>query len=118
MSFSLKFKEEAVELEQENGEFRELAVREMNGRVREEYLGLVSKKGKRTAHGFEVTDYNGFTTALLERCLYWKDGAEYVKVTKKEILEFPSTLVEELTKVANDLNGFKKDADDEDAEGN
>jgi hypothetical protein len=125
MAFTLKFKEEIVEIDNGDEDIKELAVRELSGRQREDYLAIVTKKGKRTAYGFEVVDYNGFTTALLERVLYWKDGDDYTKVTRKEIMDFPASLVEELTGIANDMNGFKTKAkttdtedDLEEAEGN
>ena len=108
---SLKFKEEVLEIEKSDGTPATLVVREMNGRDREDHTNQLSRMGKVTPSGdYEIKNYQGLTTLLLLKCLYWRTENGDTKLTEKEIYEFPSTAINELNAIANKVNGMTKKA--------
>jgi hypothetical protein len=118
LNLSLVFNEVLVVLQTKDGE-RHAVLRELSGRDREDYFRDLQKNVRISTENedikSEMKSTSGLSTMLLSRCLFWKNGdgeGSYVRVTDRELLEFPGRVLTELNVEANRLNGFTKESAD------
>jgi hypothetical protein len=104
LQFTLELKEQKVEL---SG--TPYAIRELNGRDRDAYLDLVGNRVK-YVNGVQtgMTSYAGLQSGLLAKCLVNLDTN--TAVPESTIASFPSSVLTELFKIAQKLNGLDKEA--------
>lgn len=122
LKFDLGFQEKPFTVIHE-GKEKKAVLREMSGTERESYLSHLSKQmevrvdtdndGSNIKPQVKRVSMAGDTTAVLECCCYWiPENAEDkpIRITKQELLSWPAKVLHELTKIANEMNAFDKDA--------
>jgi len=104
--FTLKRKEVEVEIEHEDGVVHVYTIRELSGTGRDSYLSSMAGKFKFDENGKPsgVKDFNGLQASLLARCLFRDEAL----VPEKVIQEFPSSTVEGLFDVAQEVSALSK----------
>lgn len=112
--FSLKLKQEEVEIEQLDGSTKTYVVKELDGRTMEGYLNA-SKKNVIMTDGkvSGMRTFDDMYVNLLEAALYDADGE---RILAPEIRLWPSSLQKSLFDIAQRLSGLSGEA--EDKEGN
>jgi hypothetical protein len=110
--FSLIRKSEKIELETAPGVTKEITLVEMSGMQRDRYLidmqsKFTLKDGR--AVPAEGVDVAGMQAGLLALCL--KDGDAYIK--RSDIENWPATVISELHKLAEKINGLAVEAAEE-----
>lgn len=109
--FSLVLKSKEVELVDDKGEVKVYVVRELTGAQRDKFLNIVGNKISYNAQGKAVVkDFEGFQSNLLINCLYDNNNK---LVAAKEIELWPSSLVNELFKIAQNLSGLDAVSEEE-----
>ena len=103
MRVSCRRKEVPIILETEEGEKR-LVLREMTGKMRDEYLQGISGKMRYDSQGKPsgLKSFKDLQADLLSFCLY--DGDDCVKI--EEIRELPASAQKELFVKAQELNAL------------
>lgn len=103
-----------------------IVLKELSGKERENYFAqmgtIVDLKSVDTSAGenqkVQVKKLDGMSTMLLERCAWWRfsedekddngNHREDERVTKEQLLSWPSRVLTALTKDAQDMNGLKR----------
>lgn len=118
LRFSLDFQEKEFVVEHE-GKDRKAMLKEMSGREREDYLsqltrnidvdGSIGANKDGADQKFKVKSMAGTSTAMLERCCFWvpeNPEEKPTRVTKDELLSWPSKVLQKLSKIANEMNAI------------
>lgn len=102
-----KRKEVPVVLERENGEERHVLLREMSGKMRDDYLTGIAGKMRYNSQGKPagLKSFQDLQAGLLSFCLY--EGEELVPL--KEIREFPASVQKTLFEKAQKMNALEKE---------
>lgn len=110
--FSLRRKQTKIVMENADGLEQEYSIRELSGRERELYLDKVSAKIKYDENGKAIgmTSYDGMHSSLLSKCLFDEKGKN---VPEETIMEYPSSVVGEIFKIAQEINALGEEAQDE-----
>lgn len=83
-------------------------VKELDGKSRDKYLTLLSKRVKRTGDDASVSNFDGLQSSLLAMCLYQGDEL----IPEATIQAWPARAVTGLYEIAKDLSKL----DEEDKE--
>lgn len=112
VKLTLKLKTIPIELEQEDGLVKTFVLQELTGAERDVYVDLMVKRVKTNARGEPtgIRSAEGMQAQLLARCLRDEDGG---KLEVKEIQNFPSTTLNDLFDLAQELNGLGEEAEDQ-----
>lgn len=103
LSFSLKLKEEPVEIDG-----TQFILRELTGAQRDTYLSLQAGRAERhpeTGKIIGVKNFDGINTKLVSMSLRGPDGKSVPEATIKD---WPSTVVEALFEAAQELSGLDR----------
>lgn len=112
LEFSLKLKEEPVELTGSNDVVEKCSLRELGGAERDTHLDDMAKRMKFVNGKAEgLTKYANLQAGLVALCLRGEDGK---LKTIEQIQKYPSSVVQALYKAAQDLSGLSE-AGEEDA---
>jgi len=108
-NFNLSLKGVPVKLQNENGETVEYQLKEFNSQQRE--IFLTNMRGRMSGTGKEatITNFEGMHASLLTKCLYAPDGK---LVTAETLNKWPASVVSELFKAGQAINGLDKAAVD------
>ena len=118
LKFSLSLEEVPVELENpKTGKVDHYVLREMNGELRDKYLGFIGKKMDVNSKGdVKMKDYDGLQANLLSRCLFAVEDDGDKPVSIEVIQKFPARVQTILFEKAKEISGMDDEA--EDAAGN
>ena len=111
MKISIIRKSVPVELEVKEGEYVQIAVKEMTGAQRDAYFNKANTKTKVDPANNKVVglkDYEGLFSTLLAYCLYDKDDKS---IPESKIQEWPDSAQRALWDIAKDLNGLDQEKD-------
>jgi predicted mannosyl-3-phosphoglycerate phosphatase (HAD superfamily) len=119
--FTLRLKEEAIDVELPDGTEVSYLMRELDGDLRDAYLNRLAKRARQN----NVHDFTGLFSSLLTLAM-WQENDEgvWVRISEKEVQKWPSTMQKELfdmAKVMSGLDDAKKqegESSDEDPEKN
>jgi hypothetical protein len=108
-SFSLELREQAVILNGKEGPV-EYKLREMDGDSRDKYLNSQNAKVKiQDGKAVGLRTFEGCQSSLLSRCLFRDD----ILVPEKVIQSFPSSVLQKLFDLAQEINLLNDTADKE-----
>ena len=111
MKFSLKRKEEPIELEDVDGNILQCKLRELSGEERDAFLSMMNDKVKYTGEGKSAgfRDYNDVESKLVSMALIGPDGKN---IEAKVIKTYPASVQAGLFDLAQKMNGLDKEADE------
>lgn len=116
--YTLKFKEELIEIEDKDGNVKRYIMREFDGQVRDQYQEEIGRRMEigPDGKGVKIKNYQGWESTLLKLVLFEitnTDPFTTVAVEEKVIQSWPSSVREALHKDAQELCGLSKKADDD-----
>lgn len=99
-----------VEIEDEDGAIKEYYLVEMNGTVRDRWLGQMSARLKTDSAGKPtgVRNFEGLQASLIAACLTLSDGI--TPIGDQEIQKWPSSTQKTLFEACQEMNGLTVEA--------
>lgn len=121
----LKLEVQARRIELEGKDGGSFEIREMDSATRDKYLDLLSARAKVTDKGevVGIKKMDGMHAELLTRCMYKIDDIDHTKETRvpvEQIQAWPSSVVTQLYRMAQELshlNTKQKDGETESKKG-
>lgn len=111
MRFSAVRKSREITIEIAEGQDVVYVIREMTGEIAAEYRnGFRTKVSRKDKDNPDILDYRGLYSDLLAKCLFTKDGSAVPQVA---IDSWPESLLQELHKIALEINGMADDDEDD-----
>ena len=109
LKFALKLKEVPVQITDAGGVERAYVLRELNGHGRDAYLNEMGGRMKFNVEGKTegLSDYTNLMSGLLSQCLHDEKGE---LVGKKELQEYPASVLSDLFEAAQELSALDKGA--------
>lgn len=114
-TFSLKTTSEEICIQNADGKEEKLEMREMNSGARDSHLNQVGGRALLNGEGkvIGVKDFEQLHSSLLSRCLWRKQNGKDVPVSREEIDKWPSAIVDDLYKMAQEMNHLNKTAEEQ-----
>lgn len=107
--FTRKFREEEIDIEDNDGRVEVFVMKALSGKLRDQYLTGLSGRLKAGPGGKQsLQDFDGLQGSLLTKCLI---GPDNKYVTLETIQNWPAPTIKGLFDMAKDFSGLDDDAE-------